>query len=87
MLHLYHSPAVFAARGRALTVLALMQDGEELFPQLELVADVGEGIFTLRMLPEDGIMTDESFTLFSVQIPAEKLRGERLIYHFTSGGK
>lgn len=87
MLHLYHSPAVFAARGRALTALALMQDGEELFPQLELVADVGEDIFTLRMLPEDGIMTDESFTLFSVQIPAEKLRGERLIYHFTSGGK
>ena len=32
MLHLYHSPAVFAARGRALTVLALMQDGEELSP-------------------------------------------------------
>ena len=51
MLHPYHSPAVFAARGRALRILALMQDGEELFTRMDLIADVDGNAFTLRLRP------------------------------------
>lgn len=87
MLHCYHSPAVSAPRGRALTVRMLMKDEEELFPTVELLADAGEGAFCTRMLPEDGIVTEDSFTLFSAVIPAQKLNGTALTYRFSRGGE
>ncbi len=87
MLDCYHSPAVFAPRGRSLTVRMLKRDGEELFPTVELLADAGEGSFCIRMLPEDGIVTEDSFTLFRAEIPAERLNGTELNYRFSCGGE
>lgn len=87
MLHCYHSPAVSAPRGKNLKIRVLMKDGEELLPDVELLADTGEGVFRARMLPEDGIVTEESFTLFCAVIPAQKMGGEALRYRFSCGGE
>ncbi len=87
-----HAPATFAFHGRPLTVSLCLPD-EEQMADLSLVYTVtahdgkggGEGV--LRMLPSDGIVGKESFTIYSALVPARALTyGGELFYHFVCSG-
>ena len=92
IFHCAHAPATFAFHGRPLTVSLCLPD-EEQMADLSLVYTVtahdgkggGEGV--LRMLPSDGIVGKESFTIYSALVPARALTyGGELFYHFVCSG-
>ena len=83
----YHAPATFAFCDRDLTVQLVLPDEEAHLEELKLVYRV-EGNAesgTLRMLPVDGIVHEESYSVYAATISADALRyGDCLFYHFLS---
>ena len=86
----YHSPAIFAFRDRSFTVQMILPDEERDLETVSL-AFVVEGSSqsgTLRMLPVDGLVLEESYSVYAATVSADALRGgERLTYRFLREGE
>ena len=87
----YHTPATFAFCDRPLTLQVTLPDEERdlvaLF--LEYTLTVGESTRSgqLRMLPTDGIVVGESYSVYTATLPAALLQGgESLRYSFLVDG-
>lgn len=86
----YHSPAIFAFRDRSFTVQMILPDEEKDLETVSLVFVVeGNGQSgTLRMLPVDGLVLEESYSVYAATVSADALRGgERLTYRFLREGE
>lgn len=87
MLEYYHAPASFVDPVRGITLSVFLPDEHRVFEQVILNASVGVKGAVLRMLPEDGVIAQESYTLYSVRLPHDLLSaGERLEYYFSCNG-
>lgn len=86
----YHSPAAFAYRDRGFTVQMILPDEERNLETVDLAFTVdGNGQSgILRMLPVDGLVLEESFSVYAATVSADALReGERLSYRFLREGE
>ena len=85
----YHSPATFAFRDRGLTVQMILPDEEKDLETVSLafVVEGNSQSGTLRMLPVDGLVLEESYSVYAATVGADVLRdGERLTYRFLREG-
>lgn len=88
MFACFHAPAVFADRNRGVFVQVTVQDDAEIFDKIDLVVDPDGDRTLFRMLPVDGIVTGESFSLYGVFLPPSALAGaEQLNYRFRRGAE
>lgn len=80
----YHAPPAFVFRGRDLTLQLLVPDEERNVLDIALRYETQAGLGgEIRMLPTDGILTEESFSVYAATIPAEALAaGNTLTYFF-----
>ncbi|MBO5355058.1 MAG: hypothetical protein J6B09_03235 [Clostridia bacterium] len=86
----YHSPATFAYSDRGFTVQMILPDEERDLETVDLAFTVdGNGQSgMLRMLPVDGLVLEESFSVYAATVSADALReGERLTYRFLREGE
>ena len=72
----YHSPAIFAFRDRSFTVQMILPDEERDLETVSLAFVVeGNGQSgTLRMLPVDGLVLEESYSVYAATVSADVLR-------------
>ncbi|MBQ8356672.1 MAG: CehA/McbA family metallohydrolase [Clostridia bacterium] len=87
----YHSPAAYAFRDRDLTLQLVVPDEESALVDITLCFRTeGEGENkngSLRMLPVDGLMGDESHSVYAATVGAAELaEADRLCYHFLRDG-
>lgn len=86
MLICFHAPAAFADRNKGIFVQVIVQDDEKVFDKIDLLIQTGEDPVPLRMLPVDGIVTGESFSVYGVFVPPSVLSGAgQLNYRFRRG--
>ncbi len=79
----YHAPPTFVFRGRDLTLQLLVPDEERNVLDVALCYETKTGKGEARMLPVDGILTEESFSVYAAVIPAAALAdGNELTYFF-----
>lgn len=86
----YHAPATFAFCDRGLTLQLVLPDEESHLEAVDLVYRVegNDQSGALRMLPMDGIVQGESYSVYAATLGADVLRdGERLSYHFALEGE
>lgn len=86
----YHAPPIVAFRGRSLTLQLILPDEEKVLEAVSLVYSVeGSGQSgTLRMLPVDGLVNGESYSVYAATVSANTLgEGERLTYRFLREGE
>ncbi len=81
----YHAIPAFAFHSCDLTLQLLVPDEERNVIDVTLDYEVQGGKSgTVRMLPVDGILTEESFSVYAATIPAEALAaGDLLTYSFS----
>lgn len=81
-LALIHAPQTVAYRNISLPVYAILPDHGEAVSKLYLKYQAKEKSFELRMLPIDGYLHEDSYSLYAATIPAEHMQGNVLIYSF-----
>lgn len=90
LLRYYHSPATVAFRDRRFTVQLILPDEEKDLETVSLAYAVegNDQSGTLRMLPVDGIVLEDSYSVYAATVSADALReGERLTYRFLCEGE
>lgn len=84
----FHAPALFADPKKGIFVQAIVEDDENILEKIELIVNPEGEPACFRMLPVDGIVTGESFSLYGVFVPPAALAGaERVEYCFRRGGE
>lgn len=84
----FHAPTLFADPQKGLFVQTIVEDDENTLEKIELVVGREEETTCLRMLPVDGIVAGDSFSLYSVFVPPSLLAGAgRLEYYFRRGAE
>lgn len=83
---LIHAPQTIAYRERALPVYAILPDHGEAVSKLVLKYQIQEQVRELRMLPVDGYLHEDSYSLYCATIPAAHMTGKLLLYSFDLEG-
>ena len=81
-MSLIHAPLTAAFLFRPLPVYAFLTDHGEALTPLFLRYATAKGEYTLRMLPIDGYVDKESYSLYCATIPSEHMTGTQLCYSF-----
>lgn len=81
-----HAPAKYLFAGKAFTVsLCLIDNGLEL-PVVEVCYTTPAGSDKLRMLPVDGYIGQESYSLYQATVSADMMTEGEITYYFTASG-
>ena len=80
--HCFHSPTALFFTGRDAVLRLAVPDGVHAVEQIALCYTTMAGTFRARMFPEDGFEGGESYSVYVAVVPAARLTGETLCYHF-----
>lgn len=83
----FHSAAPYAFLGKPLSLRLLVLDEDDAVAKINLVYTAEGERRSLRMLPVDGIRTEETYSVYSATVPAEHLVGDAFLYTFEVAGK
>ena len=90
MFQYYHAPPTAVFRRRSLVLQLVLPDEEAVLEDIRLIYSV-QGCLqsgTLRMLPVDGLVNEESYSVYAATVSADVLcEGERLSYRFLREGE
>lgn len=90
MFSYYHAPPTVAFRRRSLVLQLILPDEESVLEDVRLLYSVqgGEQSATVRMLPVDGLVNEESYSVYAATVRADALgEGEWLTYRFLREGE
>lgn len=83
----YHAAPHMAFRGRPLTLQLVVADGGRALSEIRLHYKARTQSFCPRLFPTDGYTDEETYSVYSVRIPAEHLVGDSFSYAFSTEGK
>ncbi len=87
MAAFFHSVPQYALCGYPITLQCVLADEESAVVKLMLSYE-HEGVeYSRRMLPTDGFLAKDCYSVYSAQIPAEHVQGKTLCYRFLGEGQ